>query len=107
MADLNEEQLKRAEARGRKMLETEPRAAAAHYDAATGRVVVEDCPSKPDRTGLGLAILDSRIDVPLSNDSLGGLLSVNSGSGCNASARALSLERLASSRVRPAKNSGD
>ena len=40
MADLNEEQLKRAEARGRKMLE-EPRAAAAHYDAATGRVVVD------------------------------------------------------------------
>src|SRR5271166_4693424 len=39
-ADLNEEQLKRAEARGRKMLE-EPRAAAAHYDAATGRVVVD------------------------------------------------------------------
>ncbi len=41
MADLNEEQLKRAEARGRKMLETERRAAAAHYDAATGRVVVD------------------------------------------------------------------
>jgi hypothetical protein len=41
MADLNEEELKRAEARGRKMLETEPRAAAAHYDAASGRVVVD------------------------------------------------------------------
>jgi hypothetical protein len=41
MADLNEEQLKRAEARGRKMLETEPRAVAAHYDAAAGRVVVD------------------------------------------------------------------
>lgn len=41
MADLNEEQLKRAEARGRKMLETKVRAAAAHYDAATGRVVVD------------------------------------------------------------------
>ena len=41
MADLNEEQLKRAEARGRKMLETEPRAAAAHYDPAAGRVVIE------------------------------------------------------------------
>jgi len=38
MADLNEEQLKRAEARGRKMLETEPRAAAAYYDAARGCV---------------------------------------------------------------------
>ena len=41
MADLNEEQLKRAEARGRKTLETEPRAAAARYDAATGRIVVD------------------------------------------------------------------
>ena len=41
MADLNEEQLKRAEARGRKMLETEPRAVAAHYDAAAGRVVID------------------------------------------------------------------
>src|SRR5208282_944625 len=41
MADLNEEQLKRAEARGRKMLETEPRAAAAHYDLAARRVVIE------------------------------------------------------------------
>lgn len=40
MGDLNEEQLKRAEARGRKMLETEPRAIAAHYDAASERVVV-------------------------------------------------------------------
>lgn len=34
-------QLKAAEARGRKMLETEPRASAAHYDRATGRVVVD------------------------------------------------------------------
>jgi hypothetical protein len=41
MADLNEEQMKRADARGRKMLETEPRAAAAHYDAAAGRLVVD------------------------------------------------------------------
>jgi Protein of unknown function (DUF2442) len=41
MGNLNEEQLKRAEARGRKMLETEPRAVAARYDAATGRVVVD------------------------------------------------------------------
>jgi Protein of unknown function (DUF2442) len=41
MADLNEEQLKGAEARGGKMLETEPRAAAAHYDPTAGRVVIE------------------------------------------------------------------
>ncbi len=41
MADLYEEQLKRAEARGRKMRETEPRAAAAHYDPAAGRVVID------------------------------------------------------------------
>ena len=41
MAELNEEQLKRAEARGRKMLETEPRAVAAHYDAGAGRVMID------------------------------------------------------------------
>jgi Protein of unknown function (DUF2442) len=41
MGNLSEEQLKRAEARGRKMLETEPRAIAAHYDVAAGRVVVD------------------------------------------------------------------
>ena len=41
MADLSEEQLSRAEARGRKMIETEPRATAAHYDPAAGRVVIE------------------------------------------------------------------
>ena len=41
MADLTEEELRRAEARGRRMLEAEPRAAAAHYDPAAGRVVIE------------------------------------------------------------------
>ena len=41
MADLTEEQLRRAEARGRGMLEAEPRASAAHYDPAAGRVVIE------------------------------------------------------------------
>ena len=41
MADLTEEQLRRAEARGRRMLEAEPRASAAHYDPAAGRVVIE------------------------------------------------------------------
>jgi hypothetical protein len=41
MADLTEEQLRRAEARGRRMLEAEPRATAAHYDPAAGRVVIE------------------------------------------------------------------
>ncbi len=33
-------QLRAAEARGRQMLETEPRALSAHYDLATGRVVL-------------------------------------------------------------------
>ncbi len=41
MVNVTDAQLKAAEARGRKMLETEPRAAAAHYDQATGRVVVD------------------------------------------------------------------
>src|SRR5271166_2105904 len=41
MADLTEEQLRRAEARGRRTLEVEPRATAAHYDSAAGRVVIE------------------------------------------------------------------
>ena len=41
MADLTEEELRRAEARGRRTLEAEPRATAAHYDPATGRVVIE------------------------------------------------------------------
>jgi hypothetical protein len=38
---LTEEDLRRAEARGRRTLEAEPRATAAHYDPATGRVVIE------------------------------------------------------------------
>jgi Protein of unknown function (DUF2442) len=41
MVDVTEVQFKEVEARGRKMLETEPRAAAAHYDQTTGRVVVD------------------------------------------------------------------
>jgi hypothetical protein len=41
MADLTDAELRRAEARGRKMLETEPRAVAAHYDVAAGRVVID------------------------------------------------------------------
>jgi hypothetical protein len=41
MADLTEEELRRAEARGRRTLEAEPRATAAHYDPATGRVAIE------------------------------------------------------------------
>src|SRR5271165_3817023 len=41
MADLTEEQLRQAEARGRRMLEADPRATAAHYDSAAGRVVID------------------------------------------------------------------
>ena len=41
MANVTDAQLKGAEARGRKMLETQPRASAARYDPATGRVVVD------------------------------------------------------------------
>ena len=41
MVNVTDAQLKRAEARGRKMLESEPRASAARYDPATGRVVVD------------------------------------------------------------------
>jgi hypothetical protein len=41
MANVTEAQLKAAEARGRKMLETEPRASAAHYDQASSRVVID------------------------------------------------------------------
>jgi hypothetical protein len=41
MDRLTDAQLKRAEARGRRMLETEPRAVKAQYDAAAGRIVVE------------------------------------------------------------------
>ena len=41
MAGLTEEQLRRAEARGCRMLEAELRATAAHYDPATGQVVID------------------------------------------------------------------
>jgi hypothetical protein len=41
MADVTDAQLKVAAARGRRMLETEPRAVAARYDRKTGRVVVD------------------------------------------------------------------
>ena len=41
MAHVTDAQLKAAEARGRRALATEPRARAAHYDPATGRVVIE------------------------------------------------------------------
>jgi len=41
MAELTDEQLKRAEARGRQALETEPRAVKAQYDAIAGRIVVD------------------------------------------------------------------
>jgi Protein of unknown function (DUF2442) len=39
--DLTAAQLGQAEKRGRQMLETEPRAAKARYDQATGRVVID------------------------------------------------------------------
>lgn len=41
MAKLTDAEFEAAEARGRKLLETEPRAAAARYESATGRVVVD------------------------------------------------------------------
>src|SRR5271165_2219566 len=41
MNDLTENQLRRAEPVGRKMLQTEPRAIAAHFDRSAGRVVVD------------------------------------------------------------------
>jgi hypothetical protein len=41
VASVTEAQLEAAEARGRKMLETEPRAVAARYDPAAGRVVID------------------------------------------------------------------
>jgi hypothetical protein len=41
MVDVTDAQLRGAEARGRKMLETEPRAASAHYDKVTGRVTID------------------------------------------------------------------
>lgn len=40
-AHWSDEQLATAEARGRAMLETEPRAASARYDADTGRIIVD------------------------------------------------------------------
>lgn len=40
MADMTDAQFEAAEARGRKMLETEPRATAAHFDPATKRIVI-------------------------------------------------------------------
>ena len=41
MAKLTDAEFEAAEARGRKMLETEPRATSAHYDGKTGRVVID------------------------------------------------------------------
>jgi hypothetical protein len=41
MVDVSDTQLKAAEARGREFLESAPRALAAHYDRATGRVVID------------------------------------------------------------------
>ena len=41
MAELTDAQLRRAEARGRRMLETAPRANMAHYDTITRRIVVD------------------------------------------------------------------
>ena len=41
MAGTTDTNIKAAEARGKKMLETEPRARTARYDAATGRVELE------------------------------------------------------------------
>jgi Protein of unknown function (DUF2442) len=41
MVELTDAQLKAADARGRKTFVTEPRAAGARYDSATGRVVVD------------------------------------------------------------------
>ena len=41
MAPISEGELKRAEASGREILRTDPRAVAAHYDRSSGHVVVE------------------------------------------------------------------
>jgi Protein of unknown function (DUF2442) len=41
MVEMTEEQLDAAEDRGRELLENEPRAAAASYDRAKGRIVIE------------------------------------------------------------------
>ena len=41
MADLTDAQIEAAEARGRSLLASEPRAVSARFDAASGRVIVE------------------------------------------------------------------
>jgi len=41
MVDVTNAELKAAEARGRRILVTEPRASSAHHDRATGRVVID------------------------------------------------------------------
>jgi len=41
MADVTDAELEKAEARGQAMLDSEPRAVAAHYEPAAGRVVVD------------------------------------------------------------------
>ncbi len=41
MADMTDEQLRKAEERGREVLETEPRASGVRYDRTTNRVVVD------------------------------------------------------------------
>ncbi len=41
MANLTDEQLRRAEARGQRALETEPRAVKAQYDVTAGRIVID------------------------------------------------------------------
>lgn len=41
MGSVTDEHIKEAEARGRKLLETEPRATAVHYDRGTGRVAID------------------------------------------------------------------
>jgi hypothetical protein len=41
MVEVSDAQLEAAAARGRRLLETEPRARAAYYDSATGRIVID------------------------------------------------------------------
>lgn len=41
MADLTDAEFETVEARGRKMLETQPRATSAHYDRKSGRIVID------------------------------------------------------------------
>ncbi len=41
MANLTDEQLRRAEARGQRAIETEPRAVKAQYDVSAGRIVID------------------------------------------------------------------